>query len=249
MGIERELKLVPLDRRWSWSDVEALLERAGARWTTTLTDDELRAIYFDPATLPPRASLRARLERGRWIATAKMPGGRVGDRVEVDAEVEGPPAEGDALPLGLAAVLQRRTWPALLFETAIRRSSRRAVDAEGHPVEVVFDVGAVAAKGRTSAVREVEIEDLSPERGDGSAVARLALACGELGGVRPALLSKAERGLLLLGRITDDRSDVGIAAEIRAVDEQEALGAATSVDPRTASRWWASRAEEWGLSG
>lgn len=240
--VEREIKLVVLPgQAVSWAEVEACCERCGLLWDGEAWTSPLRATYFDPATLGPGRSLRARWDGRLWTATAKGPGQDPWSRQEVEAPLEVLPSEGSALPAALATVLGRTTWPRPLFETAISRVARRGQDPCGHRIEIVLDEGVVRAGGAEDPVYEIEIEDLGT-RGH-AAIVELAVAMGRALPVRPGLLTKAGRGMRLLGRSAPDSAPVPgpvgqFFERVRTLEASVPAGVGPPIDRDMARQWW-----------
>ncbi len=198
MGREIELKLdLSEDVASRLAQWEGLPEREDVA--------HLRATYFDTpdAQLARKGlSLRIRQSGRRKVQTVKCDGSAAGGlfaRQEwerpvrshipvLDAQTPVQEALGDAVD---------QIEP--LFETDVERTRWLIREGEAQ-VEVALDRGAVRAGAREAALCEVELELVS-----GAPAALFAIARridGEVP-VRPAVLSKAERGYLLRGEMAD----------------------------------------------
>lgn len=158
-------------------------------------------------------ALRLRCENGRWVQTLKGRGQGVMQRLEHNADVLPPPADGavPALDLGrhadspvgqaLQAWLDRAGGRVedlrLQYETDFLRLAgeigpppERSLD-EGLRVEVALDRGAIRAGGREQPVAELEFELLA---GSPLALVDLAKSWIEPHGLWLDVRSKAERG-------------------------------------------------------
>ncbi|WP_285672182.1 CYTH and CHAD domain-containing protein [Paralimibaculum aggregatum] len=161
----------------------------------------LRTLYLDtPGQALARAdiALRLRHDGDGWVQTAKARRGRgagLMEAVESTVGIDAPVADPDAVPdEGLRSVILTAlagATPEVRFETAIRRTTRRLSLPRLGEVELAVDEGEIRAGERTAPLSEVEIELLS---GQAAAVFEVARELFPEGGVRPSLLTKAERG-------------------------------------------------------
>jgi triphosphatase len=198
---ELELKVELTNAAW-----ERLLENPALR---TLADGvtrtrELTSVYFDTEDCVIHGhgmSLRMRRTERGWLQTLKAKTGVRGGvsnplEIEVDLDaaepdpgtVEGPAGEKLRALIGRDALRP-------MFQTVVRRSSRRLVLPEGGAIELALDEGHVRAGEATAELREAELELLA---GDASSLLTVAEAL--LAGVefRFGSESKAERGYRLL---------------------------------------------------
>jgi triphosphatase len=201
--VSRELELKVELARAAW---EGLLENPALR---TLADgvtrtQELTSVYFDTEDCILRRhgmSLRLRGMENGWRQTLKAETsvrGGVSNPVEIEADlhaaepdpraVEGPAGETLRALIGRDALRP-------LFQTVVRRSSRRLSLPDGGAVELALDEGHIHAGDATAELAEAELELLA---GDASTL--LAAAEGLLAGAefRFGSESKAERGYRLL---------------------------------------------------
>jgi triphosphatase len=203
VGTELEIKAPALpDEALDPDDVlAALAGRATLLGPVTVTELDAR-YHDDPAGLLRAAgwTLRARREGERIVGTAKGPGGLV-DGVRQRAEFEVPlaalPAEGAPLPDALAAVLPLDRWPPCAHRAVVRRTAVELA-LPGCTAELAIDHGRVEAGGRSSPVREVELE---LRDGEPAALLDAALMLAAQLGVRPGGWAKAARGMALLGKL------------------------------------------------
>jgi triphosphatase len=158
-----------------------------------------KSIYYDtPSCALHRAgvTLRVRQSGKRLVQTVKvLPGNADGPLSR--GEWENPvatmvPDFQSLMPLssiGLLDVLSREPLQPI-FTTEIRRHLR-TLDLPAGVVQTAFDQGVVKAGDKTAAICEIELE---LKQGSAVALYELALALSEIGPVRPAMRSKAERG-------------------------------------------------------
>ena len=160
----------------------------------------LETTYFDTAAgeLAARGmALRLRRAGERWIEGLKAGESGTGGlhaRSEWEHERADPGIDLSlyaSTPLATlhdAARLHERLAP--VFRVVMTRTSW-TVDAHGSRLEVALDVGEVQARGRSSAVSEVEIECIGGEPGG---IFDLAARMLEEVRLRPSAVSKAQRG-------------------------------------------------------
>ncbi len=184
-----------------------LLRRLGRGRTLTRG---LRSVYFDTPELGLRArGLALRLRdgpRGSVQAVKSFGESRAGlfERAECEAAV--PAAQPDPTAVSdpvlraalLAETLHRGHALHPVLETEVRRS-RRLLVAGGSEIELSLDVGELRTRAGAEPIRELELELL---RGEPAALFDVALALQADLPLRPAALSKAERGFLLLSGLT-----------------------------------------------
>jgi triphosphatase len=146
-------------------------------------------------------SLRMRLTESGWRQTLKAETGVSGGvsnpvEVEVDLNVAEPDPRAVEGPDGekLRSLIGRDALRPL-FQTVVRRSSRRLVLPEGGIVELALDDGHVRAGDATAQLREAEFELIAGEASSLLAAAQALLAGVEF---RFGTESKAERGYRLL---------------------------------------------------
>lgn len=217
--MELEIKLVA--QGGEALDPVAVLEAARGigRSLTPPHEQLLDASYHDrPDGLlrGARWLLRCRAEGDAWVATVKGPGpvvDGVRGRIEIERDLAGPAEPGDPLPEPLAAALAAAglaldRWPSRTFRSVVRRTSTAVTLAAGTRAELAVDHGEVRASGRTSPVRELELELLE---GRASHLLDAALRLAGRFDVRPGTRTKSGRGLLLLGLLgapamPDDRA-------------------------------------------
>ncbi len=176
LGLLGEPRSVHLDARYH--DDEAGRLRAG-RWT-----------------------LRARASDGVLVGTVKGPGPRIGGvqrRLEIDVPLDQLPEPGEPLPAplaeALAAVLPEGLWPPFGHRVLVDRT-QVDVRIPGGVAELAIDHGEVRAAGRTTPVRELELE---LKQGEGTQLFAAARRLAEPLGLRPGGLGKGARGLALRG--------------------------------------------------
>lgn len=187
--------------------LEARLQGLGAQVQT------MRARYVDSDDrLLARGgfALRLRCENGRWVQTLKGRGEGVMQRLEHNADVLPPPADGavPALDLGrhadasagraLQAWLARAGRDAadlrLQYETDFQRLAVELLaEGAGRPVrvELALDRGEIRARGQAEAIAELEFELLA---GTPAALVELAAGWIEPHALWLDVRSKAERG-------------------------------------------------------
>jgi triphosphatase len=189
----------------------------------------LRSIYFDTSQWALREkglALRIRRVGDTWVQTVKLArakpfkssSGRVhqhgaisgsaisagvSNPVELEAEVASCDPDIDAIAdkklRNKISKLAAASPLVVVFETIVERTSQRLTTPTGETMEVVLDLGTIEAGARQEKVREAEIEWL------GGSPAGLLTAIPEVvgdGPLRPAALSKADRGFRLLGEST-----------------------------------------------
>ena len=203
-GREIELKLEVLP-----ADIEQLTTAAsqvsGAVHTTMLT-----SVYFDtPDQMLHQAgvSLRVRHDGDRRIQTVKVDASRgagLFDRPECEFEIEGDTPDLDDARSELAARFGKKVMKRIrpVFRSDVTRTKMLAV-VDDAAIEFVIDQGTVVADNVSAPICEIELELKS---GGLSALFALARRLGEAGAVRLGVLSKAERGYLLLAPPSDSSS-------------------------------------------
>lgn len=160
-------------------------------------------VYFDTAGLTLHRkgiALRTRRQGRGWLQTVKCAGSASGG-LSLRPEWEQPysgrfdfAAVDDAEVRGLLERTRGRARLAPVFETAFTRRAWRLRPARGTAVLLLLDRGRIEAGGRREAISEIEIE---LEQGDAGCLFELALRLAAVLPLRPAILSKAERGYRL----------------------------------------------------
>lgn len=163
----------------------------------------VRSVYFDTADLDLAhlgLALRVRTEgRSRRQSLKDRGSSQAGlfDRVECESRVAGDRPELERLP---DAGLRARTLRALagkplepIFETVVRRTSRRLRDA-GHEAVLDLDHGELVSGERRAPICELELE---AEKGEPAWLYALALELAESVDLRIEPRDKAERGWAL----------------------------------------------------
>ena len=216
MGREIELKLdLSEDAASRLAQWEGLPEREDVA--------HLRATYFDTpdAQLARKGlSLRIRQSGRRKVQTVKGDGSAAGGlfaRQEWERPVRSHMPVLDAQTPVQEALGDAVDQIEPLFETDVERTRWLIREGEAQ-VEVALDRGAVRAGAREAALCEVELELVA-----GAPAALFAIARridGEVP-VRPAVLSKAERGYLLRGEMAE-----AVKAEPVALDPAMSIRAA-----------------------
>jgi inorganic triphosphatase YgiF len=176
--------------------VEALADGAPRRV------EQIESVYFDTPKMDLRArglSLRVRRNGDRYIQTMKRVDG-VGvtfRRWESEHDVPGPAPELDeADSKALAAIalrVRKETFRPMFTVTAQRTRWDRQCGAAS--VEFALDRGEVTAGDRSAPIEELEIE---LKQGDSAALFGLARDLGRQVVLRPALITKDDRGYRLL---------------------------------------------------
>lgn len=211
-GVEVELKLAVEPRRLS------TLRRAIASAAIAQRELEVDNVYFDTDDRllhRHRMALRLRSVDGRWLQTLKVApeiAGALTQRGEWETRA---PVENGVPRIDLAR-LSTSPLPALLelqgagaalrpvFRTRFRRSLWK-VEAPLASIEVAVDVGGIEVRrGKRTLTEPICELELELKRGDPLALYDYALHwTGSPGGgpmLRPAVLSKAERGYRLTSR-------------------------------------------------
>lgn len=191
---EIELKLDVTPEAADFLEASALLEGKMAK-------AKLHARYFDTAQRDLQRNgltLRIRSSGKKRVQTVKMDGGPAAglfDRAEWELSVtDDTPVMDDRTPVPkLLDKCGDELSPA--FEVKVER--RTWMIAEGNAsIELVIDRGAAEANVRTAPICEVELE---LKAGDANALFALARKLDAVAPVRLGVLSKSERGYLLLG--------------------------------------------------
>lgn len=212
MGNELEMKLAPLhgavldvDRVLGTArrlfDLDAEIEPRRARIATGYHIDSDGELLHRRSTLRHR-SLHRDGEPSMLVATFKAPGpivAGVRQRVEVEVPLDALPQAGDALPADFAAPLadlelDLTTWPRVFFHARFDRVTLE-FEIGAARIELAVDHGEVEALDRRDSFTEVELELLD---GDPEELLPASRKLAHELGLRPAWLSKAERGLRLL---------------------------------------------------
>jgi triphosphatase len=174
---------------------------------------KLRSIYFDTPDQRLRAkglSLRVRRIGRRWVQTVKTGTdvhGGLSNPIEVEGKVHGDEPELESV--GDRAV-RKEIKKALdgselvpVFETVVRRTTRRLRAGESGEIELALDEGVVRSPVAASEIREAELELKS---GSVHSLLTVAEALFADEPIRLAEKSKAERGYnLVLGRPAEAR--------------------------------------------
>jgi triphosphatase len=160
----------------------------------------LHTVYFDTADRDlarAELALRVRREGDGFVQALKGTGSSIGGlfvRGEWEAEVPSPEPDLARIPSFAAQALARRAVGEKtlepVFETDFVRTSHRLVRGDTE-LCLDFDEGEIRARGRSAPIREIELELV---RGDPGVLHGMALELHEAVPVRPAALSKAERG-------------------------------------------------------
>lgn len=163
----------------------------------------LRAVYYDtPERDLAREQLALRVRRsGRtFVQTLKSTGSSLGGlfvRGEWEARTAAAEPDLERIPAFAARALARRVVGEKrlepVFETEFRRTSFRLRRGDTE-LSLDFDEGEIRACGRSAPIRELELELV---RGDAGVLHGIALELHETVPLRPALESKAERGIAL----------------------------------------------------
>jgi triphosphatase len=195
-GREIELKLevspADLDRM-----TETVLKTGGPARTTTLT-----SVYFDTPKQALRRvglSLRVRHDGDRRIQTVKAEDrASVGlfDRAEREFEIAGDVPDLADERTGLAELIGKKALRkvASVFRSEVSRVTT-LTDGGDTVVELVIDHGSVSAGDVALPICEIELE---LKQGEPASLFAMARQLDEAGPVRLGVLSKAERGYLLL---------------------------------------------------
>jgi triphosphatase len=168
----------------------------------------LRSVYFDTPDQRLRAkglSLRVRRVGRRWVQTVKADTevrAGISNPVEIEGEVGGiEPELSSVRDRAIRKLIKKALDGSALvpvFETVVRRTTRRLRVGEEGEVELALDHGVVRSPAGSSEIREAELELKSGTAGSLLAVAEALLADEP---IRLAQKSKAERGYeLALGR-------------------------------------------------
>nr|WP_295662632.1 CHAD domain-containing protein [Polymorphobacter sp.] len=194
--VELKLEIAPADL----DRITAAMLRIG----TPVGDTTLTSVYFDT---PEQAlwrgglSLRVRHDGDRRIQTVKADGGAsagVFDRPEWESDIDGDTpdlTDGDSVlveSIGKKAL--RRIAP--VFRSQVTRTAALAGSGDT-VIELVIDHGTVATDDVSIPLCEVELE---LKHGDVAQLFALARQLDNIGAVRLGVLSKAQRGYLLLAK-------------------------------------------------
>lgn len=184
-----------------------------------------RSVYFDtPDGGLARHGLGLRIREcdGKRVQTVKAaaagegPSAGLFSRLEWETPVAGDlPEIDDASPVRLAlGNAADRLVPQFTVDVTRRLWT---LEEAGSRIEVVLDTGSVSASGRQAPFAEVELELLA---GEASALFALARRLDMQVPLRPAVLSKADRGQRLLAPVTQaDHATVPVLAADAATGE------------------------------
>ena len=198
MPREIELKF-ELDK----GDVACLRSLLAGRFGAPSSTKHLTSVYYDTAAQDLAAagvSLRVRLEKGGTaIQTVKRAGSSTAalfDRDEWETSLTGPKPDLKAFvntPAG-ADLADASLKLAPIFESVVERRVWQ-VAHEGSRIEVALDQGRVVAGRKSQPLVELELE---LKHGAPHHLFGLVHAFGEVGSLRPGVLTKSERGYRLL---------------------------------------------------
>ncbi|MBS3917016.1 MAG: CHAD domain-containing protein [Sulfuritalea sp.] len=164
---------------------------------------KLANVYYDTADLALHRkgiALRTRRQGRTWLQTVKCAGvsaGGLATRPEWEQPYAGRFDFGNVDDPAVRELLERHRLQSHLtpaFETTFTRSTWRLAPARGTAVLLMLDRGRIAAGHAEEALSEIEIE---LERGSPGALFDVAKVLAAGLPLRPALLSKAERGYRL----------------------------------------------------
>ncbi|PKO72731.1 MAG: inorganic triphosphatase [Betaproteobacteria bacterium HGW-Betaproteobacteria-14] len=198
MAEEIELKLAlpaSAQRAFQRHPLLKQAERLGAR---TLVN-----VYYDTPDLALHrkgVALRTRRQGRAWLQTVKCAGvtaGGLAARPEWEQPYAGRFDFSDVDDPRVRALLERHRLQSHLtpaFETTFTRITWRLVPARGAAVLLMLDRGRIVAGSVEESISEIEIE---LERGSAAVLFGIAQALAADLPLRPALLSKAERGYRL----------------------------------------------------
>lgn len=181
----------------------AFLRHPLLRKAQRLGAKKLVNVYFDTADLALHRkgiALRTRQQGRAWLQTVKCAGvaaGGLAARPEWEQPYAGRFDFGHVDDPAVRQLLERHRLQSHLtpaFETTFTRSTWRLTPARGTVVLLMLDRGRIAAGNLEEALSEIEIE---LERGSPAALFDVAKALAADLPLRPALLSKAERGYRL----------------------------------------------------
>ena len=173
---EQELKLTAADALTLYRVRDSGLIRKHRGTAVPPRADYYAARYYDSADgrlARAGATLRVRVEAGRWVAALKLPGRRDGglvSRPEWEAPVDGWIEHSGQLPAGKIAELLRAHLPeATPLVTRVAVQMWRAVcplEIGGSRIELCLDEALITANRRAHMLYEVELElkagDLGP---------------------------------------------------------------------------------------
>jgi adenylate cyclase len=198
MSEEIELKLsLPASAQ------RAFLRHPLLRKAQRLGTKKLVNVYYDTADLALHRkgiALRTRRQGRAWLQTVKCAGVAVGGlaaRPEWEQPYAGRFDFGNVDDPPVRALLDRHRLQSHLtpaFDTTFTRSTWRLATARGTTVLLMLDRGRIAAGHAEEVLSEIEIE---LERGSATALFDVARMLATDLPLRPALLSKAERGYRL----------------------------------------------------
>ncbi|MBA3053939.1 MAG: CHAD domain-containing protein [Sphingomonadales bacterium] len=163
----------------------------------------LHATYYDTADQKLRAhgvSLRIRNENGHLVQTVKASNGAVAgllDRGEQEFAVPGWQPEVDERTPDILALAVAPDALIAQFDLVVRRDSFSIGHCDA-AIEVALDRGTVKALTRSAPFGEVELELKS---GEPAALFDLARTIDAIAPVRIGVLTKADRGYRLLGKL------------------------------------------------
>lgn len=202
MAQEVELKLAIAPADWRRFMAQPLLRDA-----PRIHDEMLDTTYFDTPDLDLRGhgvALRVRRIGRRKVQTVKLAAIASGG-LSIRPEWETPYAgRFDFSPVDAPGIREWLERPEILsrlgplFQTRFRRRTWRLPLAAGGEILVALDRGEILAGGRAAPISEVELELAG---GGGPAdLTTLADRLAQRMSLKPANLSKAQRGYLLLAR-------------------------------------------------
>lgn len=199
MAEEIELKLaLPESAR------RAFLRHPLLAGATKLGTRKLANVYYDTSDLALHRhaiALRTRKEGRRWLQTVKCAGtasGGLAVRPEWEEPFSGRFEFGNVDDPKVRKLLERlrlRSHLAPAFGTHFSRTTWRLAPGPATSVLLMLDRGRIEAGDAGEEISELELE---LEQGDTAALFDLALAFAASLPLRPAILSKAERGYRLL---------------------------------------------------
>lgn len=189
----------------------------------------LRSTYYDTPDHSLHAkglSLHLRRNATRWVQTVQGPAKGGAERraaAQTDTSVSGPrPSLKEIVGKGLRKRVKKTVGKAALepvFETAVRRTTRRLRTPDGSEVELTFDKGEVRAGSGATGISVAELELKS---GEVASVYALAEALLDGGPVRFCGLSPAERGYRLAAGMAAFAPSPRFASKPRLTREQTA---------------------------
>ena len=208
MNVPREIELkFELDQ----ADVVRIKSLFAARFGEPSSTKHLTSVYYDTAAkdlAEAGVSLRVRSDTsGAMTQTVKRSGNSTAalfDRDEWETSLTTPQPDLKAFnttPAG-AGLADASLKLAPIFESVVDRSVWQ-VTHEGSRIEVALDQGRVVAGRRSQPLTELELE---LKHGTPCHLFGLVRALGEIGSLRPGVLTKSERGYRLLRHKPDRAS-------------------------------------------